>query len=325
MEMTFSQTNCFLCGLDISQNVTEEHIFPKWLQNKYDLWDETIVLLNGTKMPYRLIKIPCCQTCNGEYLSKLEGRISKAVVNGGYEEFIKLDEDDIFYWSAKLMYGMFFKELTLNVDRRNPDLGKITTPEVMERFRTLHFLLQGIRIKTQFTPVKPYSLFIFKVKETENPINRFDYIDNYSQQVYSMRMGDIGFVICFEDSSLHKEMHGEYYDRFQDKTLHQMQLREIFARVVNKQIFANFVPNYLSIGNNDHHDRVVWVNQPLGEVFSEGSPEIFAHALRAAWRDFGIELEDIYLPPDRIATCLEYEDGSFIDIPADLIVEFKFN
>lgn len=312
MEMMFSETNCFLCGLDISENVTEEHIFPKWLQRKYDLWNQTITLLNGTLLPYRRIKIPCCNVCNGKHLSQLEERISKAV-EIGYEEFIKLDKDDIFYWSAKLTYGMFFKELSLNVDRRNPELGTITTPKIMERFRSLHTLLQGIRIKTQFSPVKPYSLFIYKLKEDDDPKQNFDYSDSYGQQVYSMRLGDIGFVICFEDASLNREYGGDFFEKFEDKILHPIQLKEIYARILFHQTYANFTPKYLIV--ESENNRTVLVDQPYGEVFLDGPIEVLAEILSHVWRKYNLKFEDIYMPPDKVICYLQDNDGDFFDIP----------
>jgi hypothetical protein len=36
------------------------------------LWNQSIVLLNQTEIPYRLLKIPCCSECNNEHLGRLE-------------------------------------------------------------------------------------------------------------------------------------------------------------------------------------------------------------------------------------------------------------
>jgi hypothetical protein len=51
---------CFLCGSHLGEARTQEHIFPKWLQRRYDLLDQRIDLLNGTGIPYRQMKVPCC-------------------------------------------------------------------------------------------------------------------------------------------------------------------------------------------------------------------------------------------------------------------------
>lgn len=43
-KMTFTYDKCFLCGEILTdENSTEEHIYPKWLQNKFDLWDKQLL------------------------------------------------------------------------------------------------------------------------------------------------------------------------------------------------------------------------------------------------------------------------------------------
>ncbi|MEK4433794.1 hypothetical protein [Paenibacillus sp. FSL K6-2862] len=102
-----------------------------------------------------------------------------------------MDEDKIFYWAAKILYGLFFKELSLHIDRKNPVTGTIMSPEAMERFNTLHLLLQGIRFPTQYIPVKPYSIFIFRMyeyKDEDWDESNFTYFDSYIQTVYGMKV-----------------------------------------------------------------------------------------------------------------------------------------
>lgn len=44
----FDESSCFLCGTNLNKtNRTLEHVFPKWIQKKFDLWDQKISLLNG--------------------------------------------------------------------------------------------------------------------------------------------------------------------------------------------------------------------------------------------------------------------------------------
>ena len=69
--MIFSYDRCFLCGKKLKRK-TVEHVFPKWLMNDFDLWDQKITLLNQTKINYRQLIIPCCKECNNVYLSKVE-------------------------------------------------------------------------------------------------------------------------------------------------------------------------------------------------------------------------------------------------------------
>ncbi|MEK5163213.1 hypothetical protein NYE69_12850 [Paenibacillus sp. FSL R5-0527] len=319
MDMPLSQNHCFLCGRKLEKN-TEEHIFPKWLQHKFNLWDQTITLLNRTYIPYRMLKIPCCNTCNNEYLSQLEKNISIAV-DGGYHSFIQLDEDKIFYWAAKILYGLFFKELSLNIDRKDPQVGTIMNPETMEKFHTLHMLLQGIRFPTQYLPVKPYSIFIFKMYEYDDgdwDESNFNYFDSYIQTVYGMKMNDIGFILCIEDSGVQEEFGKEYFDKYKDKTLHPIQLKEIYAKINYKQFLAKYTPRYITI--ESANERIVQVIQPSGDVFDEWSQEIYAHCLAHIWSAYpNLSFEDIYFPPDRVISFLNNEDGTFMQLPKHIL------
>src|ERR1700730_12701608 len=79
----FGPSTCFLCSAPLrSKNRSDEHVFPKWLQNRFNLWNQRLDLINLTSIPYRQFTIPCCKTCNNVHLSKI-GDIVRAVVESG--------------------------------------------------------------------------------------------------------------------------------------------------------------------------------------------------------------------------------------------------
>ena len=130
----FSNDLCFLCGEKLTdQNRSNEHVFPKWLQNEFSLWDEKIVLLNGTDIPYRDLTIPCCAPCNSGPLSEIESKMKHAY-SEGHESLINLDERDLFLWLGKIFFGLIYKELFLLADRKNAALGSIFRKEDMEMY-----------------------------------------------------------------------------------------------------------------------------------------------------------------------------------------------
>ena len=102
-DMKFSYEFCFLCGDDLKDSKSKEHVFPQWLLNKYDLWDGQFELLNRTSITYNKLTIPCCLECNNDYLSQMEQKIRNAV-NGGYDIFQELDELVIYQWLSKIFY-----------------------------------------------------------------------------------------------------------------------------------------------------------------------------------------------------------------------------
>jgi hypothetical protein len=79
----FAASNCFFCSAPLrSKGSSEDHVFPKWLQNRFKLWNQRLDLINTTSMPYRQLAIPCCKACNGVHLEKLEKIMQSAFESG---------------------------------------------------------------------------------------------------------------------------------------------------------------------------------------------------------------------------------------------------
>lgn len=158
----FDNDHCFLCGILLNmQNRTEEHVFPRWLQKRYNLSNERLTLQNGTSIPYRQLTIPCCQTCNRDYLSPLEQTIQNAH-DRGFAAFSKLPRLLVFQWLAKIYYGILFRELSLLHDRSDPSLGFIFSQDQLKDFGTLHHFLQSVRLPFVFRGFQPWSIFLLK-------------------------------------------------------------------------------------------------------------------------------------------------------------------
>ncbi len=44
---SFEKDVCFLCGISLQEvESSSEHVIPKWIQNRYDLWNQKLILLN---------------------------------------------------------------------------------------------------------------------------------------------------------------------------------------------------------------------------------------------------------------------------------------
>jgi len=128
MPSNYQSVTCFVCSQPAD---SEEHIVPKWLQRRFDLWNQRISLPNGTSMPYRQLTIPACTHCNGTVLSPLEKRIESG----------SFSDSDIWKWANKIHYGLGFKDMFLDWDRKNPGykIGTVVRQDdPLERDR--HFL-----------------------------------------------------------------------------------------------------------------------------------------------------------------------------------------
>ena len=203
---SLDKNHCFLCGRKLDKNnCTREHVFPRWLLNRFNLWNKKLILLNRTPIQYKDINIPCCIKCNNEYLGNIESLIEKASEEG-YEKFSKLPKKKIFLWLQKIFYEILYKELSLLFDRKNKKGGRIIDKETLERYRTCHLFLQGARIQVKFHKPYPWSIFIVKLQEYDQKELNFDFQDNILFLTIAIRMGDIGIIACLQDNNTQEQV-----------------------------------------------------------------------------------------------------------------------
>ena len=128
----FGEDICFLCGCKLTEcNRTKEHVIPLWAQQRYRLFDQRMILLNGTEIPYRQLTVPCCFGCNNIHLKPIEDEVSEAVLVGS-DAVEAIGPYKLFIWLSKIFYGLLYKELFLQFERSNPqDNDTITDPELL--------------------------------------------------------------------------------------------------------------------------------------------------------------------------------------------------
>lgn len=233
-DLHFDYDKCFLCG---SVADSQEHVFPKWLQREYNLWNQRIQFPNETTIQYKDLKIPCCKHCNNESLSQLENKIKEAV-DGGYERFKKLDELTILQWVTKLYYGKLFKKLNLLFDRKNKSLGTMINEEQIFSYRGLHEFLQSLRKPIRFTGDIPWSIQIFHV-HNDSKLEAYEYIDTIFI-TGCIRLGDIGIVYSFGDWGYARSGNSKLIGDFKELIVHPIQLQEIAARFTYARSQVNY-------------------------------------------------------------------------------------
>jgi len=176
---------CFTCG---GTATTDEHVVPKWLQKKHNLWNQKLFLPNGTSIPYRQLTIPLCARCNNEILSPIESRIQNHTAS----------EPEIWKWAAKIHYGLTRKHDFLEWDRRAPGykIGQVLKrKDPLELDRHLaHSISGGFR-----TDPDPFgSVFVFEFgKELE-----FNLANLLDPQVVGINVGSTGYVVFIKDTGM---------------------------------------------------------------------------------------------------------------------------
>lgn len=309
--MEFDHEHCFLCGIVLGEsNKSEEHIFPKWLQHKYDLWNQKLVLRNGAKVQYKSLKIPCCKTCNNENLKGIEDKIKESV-EMGYNEFRKIDEEILFLWISKIYYGIMFKELMYRKDIKDPNSEMIIKPRDLKRFESLHILLQSSRFKINFHGDKPWSIFIFNMQHLNNKYD-FDFHDIYEVAVISIRIGDTGIVACLGDDGYVKDILAKKYQVLEGQLLHPMQLTEVFAEFAYTAINLNWTPYYCFVRNNKEEEFSIITNNYIDRYEEPNNDYLFAKILAKYLKKWGYDFDSLYnVELNSCSTFLNNERGEF--------------
>lgn len=290
------QDECFLCGANLSKRcATREHVIPAWLQSRFDLWDKQLELLNGSVIPYRQLVIPCCRSCNSNYLAPIEEEVSSAI-SAGLSAIASLSETTLFQWLGKIFYGILYRELSLRSDRSDPASVSIIPQSIMHRYDLHHLFLQSSRIPFSFQPGVPASVFVFPVQVPNEETLQFDLRDDLDNLAIFLRLGDTGILASLQDGRAMTIGPGSFFQQYQAAPLHPLQFEELGARFFCWLAKLNRTPKFLISGGISG----ITVHQlPLAglsrkPVFDRYEPKEYAHYLSAFTQ---IPLADLYSEP----------------------------
>ena len=294
---SFDRRHCFLCGVRLnSKNSSREHIFPKFLLNRFKLWEQRLTLVNGTEIAYRKVVIPCCKTCNNKYIGRIDKKIAQAV-KGGFDEFANLDEVLVFQWLSRILYSILYLEM---ITPRDPRFKrrKILKKTFFRSLETVYVFLNSVRIKAQFHKPYPWSIFLFKTQTHSDAQFNFDFKDNPIMLTIAVRMGDIGIVAALQENgalqALEEESLGITHARALQ--LHPVQFCEVVARIFYAASLLDRVPKYMNVSGSD--DDMHIVSLPIGglsskPIFRDFDPAAYARLL--SWST-GIPVEQLHFP-----------------------------
>lgn len=310
-DLQTSDDCCFLCGARTAP-ITQEHVFPKWLQKRYNLWDQRIGLLNNTNIQYRDLRIPCCSTCNNEELSRLEATVSSAVASG-YDSCTTLDERFLYLWAGKRLYGVLRKEMSLLHDRSCPAEGNIISEATLKSFSNLHLFLQGIREKHFFSSAPPYSVLLCNLHDL-GPCRNYSIRDSLVYMTVAIRMGEVGVIVAFEDAGLSAQSYGRYLTEVSGRKLHPIQFDELYAKVT-------YQASLMEGGVKYHTSQRIDGQRPAqtdvfgGGYLREWSMEDFSKILRAhvsGWLKPKDQDLDWFVPSNLVQTWMTNDAGELL-------------
>lgn len=310
-----AQDRCFLCGEKFPpDSITREHVFPKWLQRKLDIWNRQLTLLNGTKITYRSFTAPACVDCNGISLSRIEDKVATALPLGA-EGVRALGHEILYIWLSKLMFGALYVEALLPSDQSNHLAGPILPSTVLENFRHLHFMMQAARTSVEFHSFETKfhaSVLVFPVQQHPSTAHRFMYRDDVAHGCIAVRLDTVG-LICVADGGAQERLAEEIFPKLFSHNLHPLQFEEICARVFAKARTQRLVPKYVTAISPG---RTSVTQMPFGgmsgAIFGDWDHELYALMLA----DFtGYPLEIISPGGGQVTTWIgDYDEPNVIDV-----------
>lgn len=305
----FGSSTCFLCGRRLgSRNRADEHVIPAWVQDRFQLWNEQLNLLNRTSIPYRQLTIPCCSDCNNEHLSQIEAKVSDAVLSG-VDAVRALDEKTLFLWMGKIFYGLLAKEVFLKADRSKARSRPIVPRFLLERYDLHHSFLQAARLPMTFHRGVPASILVVPLQVPAERALQFDFRDSYQLMTMSIKLGSVGIIAALQDGRAIRSWLLEWFEKYTAAPLHPLQFIELTARFFYICSRQTYTPSFLLGGTPERVDVIQTPRTSLvfRPPFDPWEPAEYANTLSEFT---GLPMPTIFQPPNLVHTWLQHPDGS---------------
>lgn len=227
---------CFVCGAaPATVPFNDEHVIPRWLLRRYDLFPSTIRLPNDTNIRYDRYTVPCCTACNSLMGRVLEEPV-RALVEGGYDAVRTHQEQHgilLFYvWMGLIFLKTHLKDRKL---RAHLDARKGVAPiadELQYDWHGLHYLHTLVRRFATDAGIHGSALgsFVAIRVQDEGAKNAFDFGDLYAAQSVMLRMGEFAFLAAFNDGGASAQFLKQRLERVTGP-VSDVQLRELAAEL----------------------------------------------------------------------------------------------
>jgi len=288
-DLIFDENFCFLSGKLTDETIT---VYPEWLMNHFKFGEERIELMDKSKSyRYMDLKMPCSPEVKTAF-DQLDEKIKEAYQNG-YEGMVSLDEELIFQWVGRMVYGMIYHEMLyerkrLSRMRKEFDIS----PFLKERFSRFHLMLQSLTAPVSFSGRKPWSLVIFPLKYSADI---FSYRDDSVNLLFSMGVNGFGLIMCLQDNGVIAEKESELLEKIKGFVLHPVQFEELYARFHYSDYVLQYKPEYKI---TESEDGIFIESLPIEPkenrpLFGFWDENIYAQLLANYWQVYGIETDDI--------------------------------
>lgn len=288
-DLIFDDQFCFLTGDLTTEKMS---VFPVWLLDHFKFGTDRIEMMDKTKSyTYADLQLPCSPRVKKAF-EELEEKVQKAYKQG-FEGMKALDEQLLFLWTGRMVYGMLYYEMRYESER-NLRLRQIfdLSETLRERFGNFHLMMQSIVEPISFVGKKPWSIAVFPLKYSEDIIS---YRDDTVNLLFQFGVQGFGFIACLQDNGIIGEKQKDILEKMEGHILHPVQFEELFARFHYSDYILQYKPEF-NIENTDAGITIEALpvlpneNRP---VFGFWDEDIFAQLLSNYWSVYGIQREDI--------------------------------
>jgi hypothetical protein len=258
-----------------------------------------------TGIHYEDLKLPCSPAVKNA-LDILDEEIKEAFIEG-YEAVKKIPEERLFLWMGKMVYGVLYHDLNLEIRRsaKNPKLKEFKlSPLLKERFGKFHLMLQSLMVSMEFKGIKPWSIEVVKLKYSQDT---FNYKDEPTNLNFSLGMNGFGIVACLQDNGAVGQKQQDILEKISDKILHPIQFEELCARFLYSNYLLKKRPAHIiEVKDEKVIIESLLITETLSEpVFGNWDDNMFARVLAEYWEPWGITKNEIMTPPDSPISFLE--------------------
>lgn len=160
-----------------------EHVIPRWLQKRFHLENQTVMIPNGTSLQYKHLKVPAASEPNKKF-GQIENRISRGI----------LDHSELYLWALKLHVGFIYRDSALRFDIKSPEAPFIL--DVGDFAQEIWFFQQLYENWANGGTTIPSPFGSVFVVDSLNPVPEFDFFHCIVTGAVGVEIGG-KFVLVF--------------------------------------------------------------------------------------------------------------------------------
>ncbi len=294
----FNYNKCFLTGSEVSDRVS---VFPSWLIERGMLGDLAFKMLDESMVRYADLWLPASKEV-AESAAALDEDI-QAAFNAGHSAVKELPEIKLFQWVSLRMFGIIYQEINRGLQQQKLSGEAFNFSQGLSRkFSNLHIMLQSLVRPVEFEGPRPWSIYIFEI---ENPEDKFMYRDEINTLIYSLRIGNVGMIVCLQDNEESKQYHRDLLEACKERILSLIQFEEVCARFFYSAYLFNRLPDYSVV---EAHGSLFIEPMPMhmnnAAIFDKWQNKTYAQVLENFFKPWGYTMFEILKDPEKPMTFL---------------------